>query len=96
VEAARRGHRVAVKLRRGDEFAGRCAGKLVLRAGDGAGHARGIFSFGDRPPPDGPASRSVSLELGPTLREALVGGATAKLTVAPYHAFAERARLRLR
>jgi glycerophosphoryl diester phosphodiesterase len=96
IRATRVGEALAVKLRRGDEFAGRCAGKLSVRAKGEPGAAKGRFSFGDRPPPEGPGSRSVRLQLGPKLREALDAGATAKLTIAPYAAFVERDRLRVR
>jgi glycerophosphoryl diester phosphodiesterase len=96
VEVARasvRGDRAVVTLRRKDQFEGRCAGSLVLRAD---GRAAGRFVFGAQPPPYGPRSRTVDLALGNRLRERLAEGAKAQLTARPYHAFANVAHLRLR
>jgi hypothetical protein len=96
VEVARallRGDRAVVTLRRQDRFDGRCAGRLVLRAG---GRAAERFAFGAQPSPNGPRSRKVDLDLGERLRERLAGGAQAKLTARPFHAFARTERLRLR
>ena len=50
VAARRAGRTLRVRLRRADDFAGRCAGTVGVRVPGTRGRAAGRFSFGDRPP----------------------------------------------
>ena len=95
-EATLRGGSVAVELARLDKFTGRCAGKVTLRRGKSSpGRAVGRFNFGALPPPEGPASRTVKLGLGPQLRDHLTPGGGVHVVVRPFSAFARTDRLKL-
>ena len=96
IRATRAGSAVVVKLRRADAFAGRCAGRVALGGPDTTERVRRRFSFGDEPPPEGPKARSVRLKLRRHLRDQLVAGAAAEVTVRPYGAFEARDELTLR
>jgi len=96
-KAVRHGERLRVELRRADEFAGRCAGKLTIRPADRPGRASARFNFGDEPPAaGGRRSATPLIGLPEDLVEALVAGAEVRSTTRPYGAFAQRARLRVR
>jgi hypothetical protein len=91
LRAERRGKALRVWLRRKDEFHGRCAGSLKVKAGSDARVSK-PFAFGDVPPSaGGPDRRVVELKLSGKLRDALPTGSNVKLTARPYLAFAERA-----
>jgi glycerophosphoryl diester phosphodiesterase len=95
VRATRAGARLRVVLRRRDGFTGRCAGVVAVR-GEGAVR-KGRFGFGWKPPADGgPRKRVVRVALPRRLRPSVRPGGTVRLTVRPYTAFAEGARLRVR
>jgi glycerophosphoryl diester phosphodiesterase len=94
--ATRRGSRLLVELRRSDTFAGRCAGKVVVRPRGASGRAIGRFAFGDQPPPERPARRVIDVRIPRKLRTSLISGAAAKLTIHPFSAFVHRQRLSLR
>jgi glycerophosphoryl diester phosphodiesterase len=92
---ARKG-RVKVRLERGDEFRGRCAGRVGLRVPGIRGRARARFDFGPQPPAaGGPKRRTVTVKPSKRLRKALRKDRRATLRARPYHAFSERARLKL-
>ena len=96
-EVVRRGERLRVELRRADEFAGRCAGKLTIRSADAPGRGSARFNFGDQPPSaGGRRSTTLSIRLPGGLAETLVSGAQVRSTTRPYGAFARRAGLRVR
>jgi hypothetical protein len=97
VRAKRTGKRLRVRLLRHDEFSGRCAGRLKVKAVGSRARKAARFDFGDLPPSEGgPDSRVVGVKLSRKLREAAVPGSKVKLTARPYVAFAERAKLRVR
>ena len=89
-----KGKRLAVTLERYDEFAGRCAGKVAVKAA--RKRAGAPFEFGDLPPEEGGPGRDVArLKLPRQLRTALAVRGKAKATSTPYGAFAERRKLRI-
>ena len=94
--ATRRGGKLVVELRRSDDFSGRCAGKVKVKRRGASRRAVGRFNFGDVPPPEGPAKRSIKIQLHPDLRAAMLSGAGVKLKVHPFSAFLRRQSLRLR
>jgi glycerophosphoryl diester phosphodiesterase len=97
VRAKRTGASMRVLLRRQDEFAGRCAGRLVLEGLGSGAREVAAFGFGKRPPSDGgPSKREVEIELSPALRRAARPGDRVQLTLQPHTAFVERSRLRVR
>ena len=97
VRAKRNGSRVRVVLRRRDEFSGKCAGRLRLASPAARGREVARFSFGWHPPSeDGPAKRTVRLELSPHLRRAAEESKKVRIAAHPYGAFVARERLRLR
>jgi glycerophosphoryl diester phosphodiesterase len=97
VRAERRGGSVRVVLRRRDEFAGRCAGRLRLEAFGSGARESARFNFGRRPPSKGgPSRRVVRVELSDGLRLAAERGRKVLVEARPYGAFVERDRLRLR
>jgi glycerophosphoryl diester phosphodiesterase len=88
---------VSVALRRRDEFAGKCAGRVALTTPAKQGRAVGRFNFGWRPPSQGGASeRTVELDLSRRLRRALDRGDAVRIATHPFAAFLARERLRLR
>lgn len=96
VRAKRKGKRVRVALRRRDEFAGRCAGRLTLKVRGSHGKTA-RFNFGRRPPSEGgPSKRVVRIKLSRKLRRSAHRGKKVRLRTHPYGAFVERERLRLR
>ena len=93
-KAKLKGKRLAVTLERHDEFAGRCAGAVAVKAG--GKKAEGPFEFGDLPPAEGgPAKDVAKVKLSGPLRDALAERGKAKVTTTPYVAFAERHTLRV-
>jgi hypothetical protein len=93
--AKRDDRRLEVTVRRGDEFAGRCAGTVKVRAG--GERAKGQFDFGDVPPADGgPAKDVARVKLSKGSRKSLEPGAEARVTARPYLAFATSDELRVR
>ena len=90
VKAKRDGKRIAVTLKRGDEFAGRCAGKAAVKSNGST--AKGKFDFGDVPPLEGGPSKTV-VEVK---RGGLDGGDEAKATARPYLAFGEQRTITIR
>jgi glycerophosphoryl diester phosphodiesterase len=87
--------RLEVRLRRGDEFKGRCAGTAAVKAG--GERARGPFEFGDLPPAEGgPAKDVTRVKLSGPLRKAMAAGGEARVSARPYLAFGERRELRVR
>jgi glycerophosphoryl diester phosphodiesterase len=97
VRATRRGKMLRVRLRRLDEFSGRCAGEVKVKAVGSRARGSTDFVFGDLPPAaGGPDRRVAGLKLSGKLREAAQTGSRLKLTARPYLAFAERARVRIR
>jgi glycerophosphoryl diester phosphodiesterase len=97
VRAKLRGKRLRVKLLRRDEFVGRCAGRLKVRAAGTRVRQFARFDFGDTPPSEGgPHKRLAELELTRRLRQAAHRDRTVKLTARPYLAFREHATLAIR
>ena len=95
VRAKRDGNRLAVTVRRHDDFDARCAGTARVRAG--GKRAEGEFDFGEVPPAaGGPAKDVARVKLPKALRRKLSPGRDAKVTAAPYLAFAAKAKLPLR
>jgi glycerophosphoryl diester phosphodiesterase len=94
VAARRAGRTLRVRLRRADDFAGRCAGTVGIRVPGTRGRAAGRFSFGGKPPSDGgPRSRTAVIRLGRALRGAAAPGSRARLAARPYLGFARGAGL---
>ncbi len=78
-------------LKRRDDFAGRCAGRVAVKPRKGSGRTLARFNFGDQPPSEGgPKQRVVAVEL-PRQTKSRVQAASR-----PWGSFVERARLRLR
>jgi glycerophosphoryl diester phosphodiesterase len=81
VEASRSGRRLRVTLRRRDEFAGRCAGRVRVSARGESVTPR--FGFGDLPPSAGGADELV-------VRTPFAPVDRVRLTARPYEAFPHR------
>jgi hypothetical protein len=97
VSVRRAGSTLRARLRRADEFAGRCAGTISVRVPGTRGRAVGRFSFGDRAPTDGGRRQTAALiRLGRGLRSAATAGAAVRLMSRPYMSFARTARLVIR
>lgn len=87
-----RAGRITVRLRRRDDFSGRCAGRVQLRLParlPGRRTARGRFSFGRHAPGEGgPKRRRATVRLGRRARRAVREGAVrARVRARPYQAF---------
>ena len=94
IAARRAGRTLRVRLRRADDFAGRCAGTAGARIPGTRLRAAGRFSFGSRPPGDGgPRTSTAVIPLGRPLRGAVTPGVRARVAARPYMAFARSARL---
>ena len=94
VSARRAGLTLRVRLRRADQFSGRCAGTVRVRVAGTRGRAGGRFFFGSRPPAEG-GDRAVTavIRLRGALRGAAATGSRARFAARPYMAFARSARL---
>jgi glycerophosphoryl diester phosphodiesterase len=87
------GRRLRATLRRGDSFAGRCAGRVRL-VGAGTVLARERFSFGELPPGPGPGSLALRMRLSRAGVEALEEGRRSVRTVArPWEAYPRSSRV---
>ncbi|HEX6115943.1 MAG TPA: glycerophosphodiester phosphodiesterase [Solirubrobacterales bacterium] len=90
--AKRDGGRLAVTVRRHDEFAGRCAGTVSVKAG--GRRARAPFALGELPPAEGgPAKDVVRVKLSKPMRRKVKRDSEAKVTAIPYLAFAAGGKL---
>jgi hypothetical protein len=97
IAARRNGRTLALRLRRTDEFAGRCAGTVRVRVPGTRRRASGRFFFGTRPPGDGGQRTDIAeIRLGPALRAAATPGVRARFAARPYMAFSRSARLKIR
>ncbi|MGI8462408.1 MAG: glycerophosphodiester phosphodiesterase [Solirubrobacterales bacterium] len=97
VQARRTGRSLRITLRRQDDFAGRCAGRLTASAPDDRALSATKFALGELPPAEGGKAKVLAeIELSRKLRRLLEPGEMAKLKARPYLAFAERAELTVR
>ena len=94
VSARRAGSTLRVRLRRADEFAGRCAGNVRVRVPGIRRRGAGRFFFGSRPPGDGGKRATTAvIRLRGALRTAASPGVRGRFAARPYLAFARSARL---
>ena len=97
VEAALVPGAARVRLRRGDEFESRCAGRVAIKAPGNPGRSSASFNFGWLPPSQGgPAERTVKIRLPAELRGAIEQAGKAKVSARPFGAFIARGVLRVR
>jgi hypothetical protein len=91
VRPTNRGLRVVVRRR--DEFEGRCAGTLTLKAGRSV-RERARFNFGSVPPgAGGPATRTVGLRLSDAQRGLAKPGRATTVVTRPYTSPVSRTQL---
>jgi len=89
----RNGKGVRVKLRRVDDFAGGCAGRVSVKVGKKT--RTGRFDFGHVEPSEGgPSSLTAKLKLSGKARRALASGRKAKVTTLAYQAYGHAAKFR--
>jgi len=93
----RAGKRLLVRLRRRDDFSGRCAGTVLFRSFLSSGVLTGRFSFGDRSvSAGGPRTVTIRIRLPRSERRVLVRGTGGIARARPYMAFARNTRIRIR
>jgi glycerophosphoryl diester phosphodiesterase len=93
----RKGRTLRGVLARGDEFDGRCAGRVSIKAIGAKPRKVARFDFGWEPPSQGgPARRRVDVKLPRKLHRKVKRRGRAQVMVHPYGSFVERRRLRVR